>query len=67
MSITVLLQKSSASYVPRFDFGGPFFDKKFELQIVNFRLFRIFAEIADCSKHYENYSFLRDQCFWMKN
>ena len=31
MSITVLSQKTRASYVPRFNFGGLFFDKKFGL------------------------------------
>ena len=35
MSITVLLQKTRASYVPRFNFGGPFFDKKFGFQKAN--------------------------------
>ena len=34
MSITVILQKKTrASYVPRFVFGGTFFDKKFGFQI----------------------------------
>ena len=68
MAIRVLLQKTRASYVPWFNFGGPFFDEKFEFQIANFRLFRIFAAIADFSKQYENYSFVgRDQCFWILN
>ena len=68
MAITVLLQKTRASYVPWFNFGGPFFDEKSDFQIANFRFFRIFAEIADFSKYYENYSFLgRDLCFWILN
>ena len=57
MAIMVLLQKTRASYVPRFNFGGPLFDEKSDFQIANFRFFRIFAEIADFSKYYENYSF----------
>ena len=35
MSITVLLQKTRASHVPRFDFGGLFFYKKFGVQLAN--------------------------------
>ena len=68
MAITVLLQKTRASYVPWFNFGGPFFDEKSDFQIANFRFFRIFAEIADFSKYSENYSFSgRDLCFWILN
>ena len=37
MSITVPLQKTRASYVPRFNFGGLFFDKKSYFQIANFQ------------------------------
>ena len=44
MSITVLLQKTRASYVPWFDFGGPFFGQKFYLQIANFEFFPIFVQ-----------------------
>ena len=57
MAITVLLQKTRASYVPWFNFGGPFLDEKSDFQIANFRFFWIFAEIADFSKYSENYSF----------
>ena len=68
MAITVLLQKNRASYVPWFNFGGPFFDEKSDFQIANFRFFRIFAEIADFSKYSENYNFSgRDLCFWILN
>ena len=41
MSITVLLQKKRASYVPRFNFDGIFFDKKSGFQIVIFFLLQI--------------------------
>ena len=37
MSITVLLQKTRASYVPRFNFGGLSFKKKFSFQIADFQ------------------------------
>ena len=47
MSITVLLQKTRASYVSRFNFGGRFLDEKFIFQIANFQFFRIFAQNND--------------------
>ena len=47
MSITVLLQKTRASYVPRFNFGGLFFDKKFGVQIANVQKISIFAKNND--------------------
>ena len=50
MSITVLLQKTRASYVPRFNFGGLFFDKKFGVQIANVQKFSIFVKNNDFSK-----------------
>ena len=50
MSTTVLLQKSRASYVPRFNFSGPFFDKKFGFQIANFLKKLIFAKNNKFSK-----------------
>ena len=37
MSITVLLQKTRASYVPWFNFGGIFFVEKSNFQIANFQ------------------------------
>ena len=49
MSITVLLQKTRASYVPWFNFLGPFFDKKFGLQIANVQIILIFAKNNDFS------------------
>ena len=68
MAIRVLLQKTRASYVPWFNFGGPFFDEKSDFQIANFRFFRILAEIADFSKYSENYNFSgRDLCFLILN
>ena len=64
MSITVLLQKTRASYVPRFNFGGPFFDKKFGFQIANVQKILIFAKINDFSKKSQGYSFEgRGLCF----
>ena len=57
MSITVLLQKTRASYVPRFNFGGPFFDKKFGFQIANVQKILIFAKNNDFSKKSQGYSF----------
>ena len=50
MAIMVLLQKTTASYLPRFNFGGPFLDEKSDFQIANFQHFRIFARIDDFSK-----------------
>ena len=50
MAITVLLQKTTASYLPRFNFGGPFLDEKSDFQIANFQHFRIFARIDDFQK-----------------
>ena len=64
MSITVLLQKTRASYVPRFNFGGLFFNKKFGVQIVNVQKNLIFAKNKDFSKQSQGYSFqLRGMCF----
>ena len=39
MSSTVLLQKTRASYVSQFNFGGRFLDEKFVFQIANFQFF----------------------------
>ena len=39
MSITVLSQKTRVSYVPRFNFGRLFLDKKFGVQIANVKNF----------------------------
>ena len=44
MSITVLLQKKLASYVPWFNFDSIFFDKKSGFQIANF--FNFFLNFA---------------------
>ena len=44
MSITVLLQKNRASYVPRFNLGGLFFDKKFGVQLANVKKISVFGE-----------------------
>ena len=64
MSITVPLQKTRASYVPRFNFGGLFFNKKFGVQIVNVQKNLIFAKNKDFSKQSQGYSFqLRGMCF----
>merc|ERR1719206_592057 len=57
MSTTALLQKTRASYVPRFNFGGPFFDKKFGFQIANVQKNLIFAKNYDFSKKSKGYSF----------
>ena len=59
MSITVLLQKTRASYVPRFNFGGLFFDKKFGVQIANVQKISIFAKNQGFSKKSQGYSFQR--------
>ena len=64
MSIMVLLQKTRASYVPRFNFGGLFFNKKFVVQIANVQKYSIFAKYKDFSKQSQGYSFqLRGMCF----
>ena len=57
MAITVLLQKTTASYLPRFIFGKTFLDEKSDFQIVNFQRFRIFARIDDFSKNSQGYNF----------
>ena len=57
MSLTVLLQKTRASYVSRFNFGGRFLDEKFVFQIANFQFFWIFAKNANFSNNSENYIF----------
>ena len=57
MAIMVLLQKNTASYLPRFNFGGPFLDEKSDFQIANFQHFRIFARIDDFSKNSQGYNF----------
>ena len=57
MSITVFLQKNRASYVPRFNFGGLFFDKKFDDQIAKIQKNSIFAKNNDFSKISQGYSF----------
>ena len=57
MAITVLLQKTIASYLPRFNFGGPFLDEKSDFQIANFQHFRIFAKIDDFLKISQGYNF----------
>ena len=57
MSITVLLQKTRASYVPRFNFGRLFFNKKFGVQIANIQKISIFSKNNDFSKKYLGYSF----------
>ena len=59
MSITVLLQKTRASYVPRFNFGGLFYDEKFGLQIANVQKISIFAKNNDFKKKSQGYSFQR--------
>ena len=63
MSITVLLQKTRASYVPRFKF----FDKKFGVQIANVQKISIFVKKFDFSKKNlgsQDYSFQgRGLCF----
>ena len=64
MSITVPLQKNRASYVPRFNFGGPFFDTMFGFQIANVQKILIFAKNNDFSKKSLGYSFEgRGLCF----
>ena len=64
MSITVLLEKTRASYVPRFNFGGLFFDKKFGVQIANVQKISIFVKNIDFSKKSQGYSFQgRGLCF----
>ena len=56
--------KTRVSYVPRFNFGGLFFDKKSDFQIANFQFFSIFAKNADFSKSSQGYIFLgRWLCF----
>ena len=57
MSITVLLQKKLASYVPWFNFDGIFFDKKSGFQIANFLFFSNFAKNGVFSKSSQGYIF----------
>ena len=57
MAITVLLQKNTASYLPRINFGVRFLDEKSDFQIANFQHFRIFAKIDDFSKISQGYNF----------
>ena len=57
MSITVLLQKKLASYVPWFNFDGIFFDKKSGFQIANFLFFSNFAKNGGFSKSSQDYIF----------
>ena len=64
MSITVLLQKTRASSVPRFEFGRLFYDKKFGVQIANVQKILNFAKNNDFSKKSQGYSFEgRGLCF----
>ena len=66
MSIMVLLQRTRASYVSQFNFGGRFLDEKFVFQIAKFDFFWIFAKNTDFSNNSENYSFsCRGLCFWI--
>ena len=57
MSITVLLQKKLASYVPWFNFDGIFFDKKSGFQIANFKFFSNFAKNGGFSKSSQGHIF----------
>ena len=57
MAITVILQKNTASYLPRFNFGGPFLDERSDFQIANFQHFKIFVKINDFSKISQGYNF----------
>jgi len=57
MSITVLLQKKLASYVPWFNFDGIFFDKKSGFQIANFLFFSNFAKNYVFFKYSQGYIF----------
>ena len=52
-----IYKKTRASYVPRLNFGGPFFDKKFGFQIANVQKILIFAKNNDFSKKSQGYSF----------
>ena len=45
MSNVVLLQKTRASYVPWFNFGGIFFVKKSDFQIANFQFFQFLPKM----------------------
>ena len=56
-AITVLLQKTTVSYLPLFNFGGPFLDEKSDFQKANFQHFRIFAKIDDFSNISQGYNF----------
>ena len=59
-SIEVLTHlKTRASFVPRFNFGGLFFDKKFGVQIANVQKISIFAKNNDFLKKSQGYSFQR--------
>ena len=55
MSITVLLQKTRASYVPWFNFNGIFSDKKSDFQIAIFKFFLILAKNANFSESSQGY------------
>ena len=67
MSITVPLQKTRASYVPRFNFGGLFSYKKLGFQIANVQKNLIFAKKNYFSKKSQGYSFQgRGLCFYIQ-
>ena len=56
LSITVLLQKTRAIYVPPFNFGEHFFNKKFGSPIANVQKILIFAKKIDFSKKSQAYT-----------
>ena len=62
MAIMVLLQKTTAFYLPWFNFGGPFLDEKSDFQIANFQPLRIFAKIDNISKISQGYNFKVEGC-----
>ena len=54
--------KKPASYLPRFNFDGPFLDEKSNFQIANFQHFRFFAKIDDFLKISQDYNFKVEGC-----
>ena len=64
ISITVLLHKTRASFVPQFTYGWLFFNKKFVVLITRVQKISIFAKNNDFSKRSQGYSFqVRGLCF----
>ena len=63
MAIMVLLQKTTASYFPRFNFGGPFLDEKSDFQIFN--ILGFLPKLIIFQKFLRVTIFKEEGCFWI--